>query len=337
MSQINQSKILVVSPAWIGDTVMTQSLFKILKQQQPDCVIDVLSPKGCADVLKRMPEVNDIIISPFGHGDFKLKERMALGKSLRDKKYDQAIVTPNSFKSAFIPFFANIPKRTGWRGEWRYGLLNDVRVLDEQKYPLMVERLIALGLEKDAPLPSEKIWPSFKVTEEQIRETNSALNVNVGGAKILALCPGAAFGPAKRWPTKYFADVANKKIAEGWQVWIFGGPSDADISNEIQTMTNNKCVEFTAKTSVLQAVDLLAQATTVLTNDTGLMHIAAALGREVVVLYGSSSPKFTPPLSERVKILWLEIECSPCFKRECPLGHFRCMNDLLPEKVIAAL
>lgn len=335
--QPTPSKYLIVSPAWIGDTVMTQSLFILLKQNEPDCIIDVLTPKNCADVLRRMPQVNDIIIHPFGHGDFKFSERYKFGKSLRDKQYTHAIVTANSLKSAFIPYFANIPKRTGWRGEWRYGLLNDIRVLDTDRYPLMVQRLIALGLEEGAQLPDPTIWPIMGVTQEQIDQTNQTLDFTVGDKPILALCPGAAFGPAKRWPTQYFADVANEKIKQGWQVWIFGGPSDAIIAEQIQQNTNGQCTNFTAKTSLLQAVDLLAQANKVLTNDTGLMHIAAALGRECIVLYGSSSPKFTPPLSHKVQILWLELDCSPCFKRECPLGHFDCMNQLTPDQVLASI
>lgn len=330
-------KILVVSPAWIGDAVMMHSLIKLLRQNQPDAIIHVLTPKICVDVVKCMPEVNDVIVAAFGHGDRKLNERWVMGKMLLEQNYTQAIITPNSLKSSLIPFFAKIPVRTGWRGEWRYGLLNDMRVLDQKRYPLMVERLLALGLPKDAPLPEEKIWPTLQANTHKINATNQALGLDPDAAPVLVFCPGAAYGPAKRWPAKHFATVANTKIAQGWQVWILGSKSDADIAAEINQLTGDKCHDFTSKTTLAQAIDLIAQAKNVVTNDTGLMHIAAALNRDVIALYGSSSPKFTPPLSERIKILWLAIECSPCFKRECPLGHFQCMEDLLPQQVLDSL
>ena len=221
---------------------------------------------------------------PLGHGQLALRERYQLGKSLRDKGYQQAIVLPNSFKSALIPFWANIPVRTGWRGEMRYFVLNDVRHLDKKRFPLMIERFMALGL---TPSESETFfkegkWDSYPLPELEI-SMDSCLKalanyqINIPEKPILALCPGAEFGPAKRWPEEYYADIANAKLNEGWDVWLFGSPKDAVAADSIMQSTQNRCVNFTGKTKLEEAVDLLSFATLVVSNDSGLMHIAAAL------------------------------------------------------------
>lgn len=332
------AKILIVSPAWIGDMVMTQALLRRLRDQYPEQQLDVLAPAPFTDLVARMPEVTEVIASPFKHGEFNWRARRAFGKSLSQRQYQWAIVTPNSWKSALVPFFANIPKRSGWRGEWRYGLLNDVRTLDEPQFPLMVQRLLALGEPKDAPLLDHKRWwPTLQVSEHAIKQTRQTLNIPATDQPILGLCPGAAFGQSKQWPPEYFADIARAKLAQGWQVWIFGSAADQPAAHLIQAQTQERCVNFAGRTTLGQAIDCLAQCDTVLTNDTGLMHVAAALGKPLVVLYGSSSPKFTPPLSDQAKILQLDLECSPCFERACPLQHFRCMKDLLPELVLPNL
>lgn len=325
------NKILIIAPAWIGDMIMAQTLFKIIKQSAPNTIIHVLAPSWTNPVLARMPEVDLILTAPFAHGELALYKRYKLGKTLRQEQYTQSIVLPNSFKSALIPWWAQIPRRTGWRGEMRYGLLNDMRRLDKHKLPLMVQRFAALGLAKDESLPKELPWPKLQV---QKIEPPHKLNSD---SKVLALCPGAEFGPAKRWPATYFAEVANHKLAANWQVWIFGGNNDQTIAAEIQRLTNNACVDLTGKTDLQQAIDLLALATVVVSNDTGLMHIAASLNRPLVVIYGSSSPQFTPPLSNQVKILSLNLACSPCFKRTCPVKHYKCLQDLQPHMVLESI
>jgi heptosyltransferase-2 len=218
-----KQKILIIGPAWIGDMVMAQTLFKLLKQRLPKSIIHVLAPKWTSPVLERMPEVDKVLVSPFTHGELALYKRYKLGKSLRQENYDQAIVLLNSFKSALIPFWARILRRTGWRGEMRYGLLNDIRILNKNKLPLMIQRFAALGLDKSEVLPETLPWP------ELMAKKNKSV-----AEKVLALCPGAEFGPAKRWPAKYFAEVANNKLAEGWQIWLFGSKNDAKIAAEIQ-------------------------------------------------------------------------------------------------------
>lgn len=331
------TKLLIVGPAWVGDMVMAQSLFKLCKQLNPQMLIDVLAPDVTRPLLSRMPEINKAIALPLKHGEFNLAERYRVGTALRQEGYHQVIVLANSWKSALIPFFARIPQRTGWRGEMRWGLLNDVRYLDKQKLPLMIERFMALGLPAKAALPAMYPKPQLKVSAADLAMTVEKLRLEPQAKPVLALCPGAEYGPAKRWPAAYFAELANAKLAEGWQVWLMGGPKDQTVTQEIQQATANHCIDLAGKTRLTEALDLLSLAQVVVSNDSGLMHIAAALQRPLVVVYGSTDPRFTPPLSEQVKILSLNLPCSPCFKRECPLGHLDCLNKLTSQQVLAAI
>jgi len=331
----NIEKILIVGPAWIGDMIMSQALFKLLKQLYPQVHIDVLAPEWTQALLERMPEVSNAINMPLGHGQLQLKQRWQLGKQLRAQNYDHAIVLPNSWKSAIIPYAAQIPRRTGWIGEMRYGLLNDTRRLNKKKLPLMVERFLALSsIHENKKIDWQSYKPSLEVSITTLTAALNKFNLSATSKPILAICPGAEYGPAKRWPAEYFAEVAKQKIKEGWQVWIFGSEKDQAIAKTIQQLTQNICHDLTGKTTLAEAIDLLSLANLVLTNDSGLMHIAAALQRSMIVLYGSTSPQFTPPLTNDVKILSLNLACSPCFKRECPLGHLKCLKDLTPEMVL---
>ncbi len=330
-------KILIVGPAWVGDMVMAQTLFIYLKSLQ-DCEIDVIAPKWSEPLLDRMPEVRNAFALGIGHGKLMLKERYHAAKSLRTQRYDQAILCPNSFKSALLPFWAKIAVRTGWMGEYRYGLLNDIRKLDKQKYPLMIERFMALALENKEPLRNhEHIHPKLVVDETEVSKALSKFNLDKNSGPILALCPGAEFGPAKRWPDAHYAEVAQQKQKEGWQVWLFGSPKDKSVSDAINQATNNQCHDLTGNTSLAEAIDLLSLANMVVSNDSGLMHIAAALNRNLVVVYGSTSPKFTPPLNEKKEILQLNLSCSPCFDRQCRFDHLNCLNDLQPKLVLDAI
>jgi heptosyltransferase-2 len=332
-----KNKILIVGPAWVGDMVMAQCLFKLLKQRQPDVIIDVLAPAWSLPLLERMPEVASAIVLPFGHGQLALRERYQLGKSLRHKDYTQAILLPNSLKSALIPFFAKIPLRTGWRGEMRYGLLNDIRYLDKARYPLMIERFMVLGLSANEPLPIE--YPSPELITSSASCSRALVEHQLSSAErpILALCPGAEFGSAKRWPAEYYAAVANAKLSEGWDVWLFGSAKDREVTERIMTLTQQRCFNLAGKTKLEEAVDLLSLTTAVVSNDSGLMHIAAALRKPLVVLYGPTSASFTPPLHQQARILTLALECQPCFQRECPLKHHHCMQELVPEMVLDAI
>jgi len=330
-------KILIIGPSWVGDTVMAQCLFKILKQQNPSVQIDVSAQKFLHPLLERMPEANKSIDLNVKHGELGLKKRHKLSKTLRNENYSQAIVLPNSLKSALIPWLAKIPERTGWRGEWRYGLINDLRILDKKQYPLMIERFMALGLPFDAELPEEYPFPKLNVDENTIAAVTEKFGITSQPKPILALCPGAEYGPAKRWPTEYFAEVANQQLNKNWQVWLFGGNKDTEIGETIQNKTQQRCVNLIGKTNLGEAIDLLSLADFAITNDSGLMHIAAALDLSIIAIYGSSSPTFTPPLSDKTKMLTSKLPCSPCFKRKCKFGHYKCLHETTPDKVLELL
>lgn len=332
------TKILIVSPSWVGDIVMSQTLLKVLKQQVPNSSIDLLAPKWSHDLILRMEEVDQVIEFPFSHGEIAFLKRYRLGKLIRENHYDLAIVLPNSFKSALVPFFARIPKRVGFRGEWRYGLLTDVRIMNEKKYPLMIERFMALGFPFHADLPKPYPSPTLRVDLEKRQQLLRYFNLHGHiDRPILALCPGAQFGSAKRWPAEYYGEVARQKLQEGWGVLIFGAKSDVVEAREIQSVTGDRCVNLVGLTHLSEVIDLLSLAKVVISNDSGLMHIASALHLPLIALYGSTSPNFTPPLSRNVKILSLPLSCRPCFERECPLKHFRCMLDLMPSLVLKAI
>lgn len=336
-SKSGSQQILIVGPAWIGDMVMAQSLFKVLKLCQPDVLIDVLAPAWTFSIVSRMPEVNQAISMPAGHGEFKLGERYRLAKKLKQQGYDQAIVLPNSFKAALIPWLAGIPKRTGWRGEYRYGILNDIRVLNKTRYPLMIEQFMALGLPVNAPLPTPYPYPALQISAASQAAVLAKFKRHKSDRPVLGLSPGAAFGPSKRWPEVYFADVAKQKLADGWDVWLFGAAGDQPLIDTIMAATQNQCVSFAGRTELAETIDLVSLTSGIVTNDSGLMHIAAALNKPLVAIYGSTSPDFTPPLSAQAHILKLNLECQPCFKRDCPLLHHRCMRDLLPAQVLAEM
>ncbi len=337
-------KILIIGPSWVGDMVMAQSLFILLKQKYPDGVIDVLAPAWSRPILARMPEVRRAIDMPVGHGSLMWSARRRVGRELRQEGYDQAILLPNSLKSALIPWFAKIPQRTGWKGEMRYGLLNDLRLLDKQRYPLMVQRFDALAFPEGEALPDKLPAPDLHIDEKRIPGLRERFGLS-GDRKILALCPGAEFGPAKQWPEHYYAEVAAQKIADGWQVWLLGSAKDKPVAESITQSLDedprHHCSNLAGVTKLEDAIDLLAIADAVVSNDSGLMHISAALNRPLVVVYGSTSPAFTPPLNEQVAILSVPVDCGPCFKRECPLpdpsGQMKCLNDLTPDRVINAL
>ncbi|MDD0977123.1 lipopolysaccharide heptosyltransferase II [Pseudomonas fontis] len=332
-------RILIIGPSWVGDMVMAQTLFQVLKQRHPECVIDVLAPEWSRPILERMPEVRQALSFPLGHGALELATRRTLGKSLAGQ-YDQAILLPNSLKSALVPFFAGIKQRTGWRGEFRYGLLNDVRKLDKARYPLMIERFMALAYPPGTDLPKPYPRPSLQI-EAASRDAALAKFGLALDRPVLALCPGAEFGEAKRWPSEHYAKVAEIKIREGWQVWLFGSKNDHAVGESIRERLipglREESMNLSGETSLAEAIDLLSCSDAVVSNDSGLMHVAAALNRPLVAVYGSTSPGFTPPLADQVEVVRLGLECSPCFERTCRFGHYNCLRQLEPEAVAAAL
>jgi heptosyltransferase II len=328
-------KALIVAPSWIGDTIMAQPLFARLHANNPGLQLDALAPRWVAPVLQRMDEIAEVVDSPFGHGQLSLRVRWRLARQLAARGYDAVYVLPNSLKSALPPFMAGIPQRVGFTGESRYGLINVRHALDKAALPLMVERFAQLAEPPGTPLPRPVSHPKIRSTAADQLQTLAALGIE-RPPRIAAFCPGAEYGPAKRWPAAHFATLARMLAGAGYAIWLFGSPKDHAIAEEITQLAPGLCRNLCGATALGQAVDLLALADLVVCNDSGLMHVAAALGRPIVALYGSSSPGFTPPLSDQATILSLNLDCSPCFKRECPLGHLDCLNKLSPEQVFAA-
>ena len=328
-------KTLVVAPSWIGDTLLAQPLLMRLVEQ--GAVIDVLAPAWSSPLFARMAEVRKVIASPFGHGDFAFFARRALGKSMASEGYEQAVVLPNSWKSALVPFFAGIPVRTGYKGEARYGLLNNRHLLDKAALPQLAERYAALAQPIGAPLQRPLPQPCLLSTAEQQAAARRELGLPETARPVI-FCPGAEYGPAKRWPSRHFAELARQLASAQSPVWLLGSVKDAPGGDDIVGLAaSDHVVNLCGKTRLDQAIDLLASARWVVSNDSGLMHVAAALNRPLVALYGSSSPTYTPPLSNHAKILSLKLDCSPCFKRECPLGHLHCLEHLTPDQVLAAM
>lgn len=329
-------KVLVVAPSWVGDAVLSQPLLKRLHGRHPDILLDALAPPWTAPLFRHMPEVHEVIEHPFRHGELKVAERYRLGRKLGRAGYQRAIVLPNSFKAALMPLFAGIPQRTGFVGELRRGILNDARPLLKSRYPLMVERFALLAEKPGVPLERPLPFPRLEVSDEARRAARAKLGLSPR-RPVAILCPGAEYGPAKRWPPRHFAELA-MKLAPSYEVWLIGSAKDQTIGDEIRAASGGACLNLCGKTTLDEAIALLAGAALVVTNDSGLMHVAAALERPLIALYGSSSPGFTPPLSADARVLRLDLPCSPCFKRECPLVHFKfkCMLDLAPDEVATA-
>ena len=313
---------------------MTQPLLHRLKHRQADTTIDVYAANWSKAVFSRMPEVSEVITNPFGHGDLKLGLRYREGRALAKRAYDEVVVLPGSLKSALVPFFARIKIRTGFLGESRRGLLNNIHELDEVALPLMVERYAQLAQAPTEVLKRPVNHPHLDVDTTQQQNTLQALGLSQQAAVVF--CPGAEYGPAKRWPSEHYAALAKRFIQDGKQVWLIGSNKDHEVAEEINHLSGGECINLCGKTQIDQAIDLIATAGLVVCNDSGLMHVAAAVGTPLVSVFGSSSPDHTPPLSDKAKILSLNLDCSPCFERVCPLGHTHCLTQLLPEHVYAA-
>ena len=329
------TRILVAGPAWVGDMVMAQSLFITLRQQDPDCLIDVVAPAWSVPLLQRMPQVNQAIELAVGHQQFKLLTRYRVGKQLRQLQYDRAIVLPRSFKSALVPFFARARRRTGYRGEQRYGLINDMRPLDKRILKQTVQRYVALGIDQKFDAAPPIPFPQLRIDAQNQQRLLAALHLNLD-KPLIGFMPGAEYGPAKQWPAQYYQELAVKLTENGYQVWIFGSVKEADLGEQIR-QGNAGVINLCGKTALVDAIDLIALSHSNVSNDSGLMHIACATGRPVVAIYGSSDPAYTPPLSDTAKIIYQKLDCSPCFDRQCRFGHTRCLTEITPQTVLQAL
>lgn len=326
-------RILVIGPAWVGDMIMAQSLLLMLKADNSHHQIEVVAPPWSAELIERMPEVSNSHVLACGHGELGLAKRWQLGRQLRGR-FDQAIVLPRSYKAALLPFFAGITQRTGRAGQARWGLINDPRPSSRDPLIPTVHHYLSLGLNdaKD-PLPNPVPQPHLDVDKQA--QIALKKRFKLPEAPAIALMPGAEYGPAKQWPLKHFRALA-KAIASNQPVLIFGGSKEkaqGEFIAEGLSGVHNLC----GQTRLVEALDLIASCDQAVSNDSGLMHLAAATGVTVHAIYGSSSPVRTPPLSSKAKVHTLSLSCSPCFARQCPLGHTRCLNDLEPKVLMQAI
>ncbi len=327
---IKAQRVLVIAPAWVGDMVMAQVLFSQLKTQGIN-YLAVLAPRWTLAVAKRMPEVDELILGDFAHGQMALSARRQLGKSLIGR-FDTAIILPKSLKAALIPFFAKIPRRIGYVGELRYGLLTDARRLDKKRLPQTIQRFAYLGVDKAVALPP-LVYP--KLHQDSKNQTRLLQQFKLR-QPLLALCPGAEYGPSKQWDLGRVAAVANNAIKTGYQVIALGSPKDTPAIASMQAITP-QIKNLSGKTQLIDAIDLLGLARGVLTNDSGLMHIAAAVNSTVFVVYGSTTPQMTPPLTDK-KVIFADetLACRPCFQRTCPKkgqAFMACMNATTAQQV----
>lgn len=322
-------RTLVISPNWIGDAVMAQPLLQLLRRRHPDRPIDVLAPPSVAPVWRAMPEVAEVLETPFRHGPLQLRERWKYAKVLRQRGYVDSYVLPNTLKYALIPWMAGIPKRVGYKGEMRYGLVNQMHHDTVPPLP-MVPFYAALAASPDA-VPR----PAMQVGRDAMDAVCARLGIATSPA-LVVFAPGAEFGPAKRWPAAHFAALAQAIIAQdaSAQIALLGSPKDKAACDEIIAITGEaNMFNVAGATSLQDAISLIAQARAVVANDSGLLHIASALNRPVIALYGPTDPDHAPPFSDMARSMSLRLACSPCRQRECPLGHQDCMQKLKPDSV----
>jgi heptosyltransferase-2 len=342
--------ILIIAPNWIGDAVMTQPLLASIKVLYPDSIIDVLASTWVAPIYRACSEVSEVIEAPFEHQQLQWSLRKQIAKQVQSKKYQVCFVLPNSFKSALVPWLANIPLRIGYRGEMRFGLLNVV--LDNPSKvnrPPMLKHYLALStlLNDDEvierqPSDSNEITPRLNVSKnakQSVERKLQSANINLGS--IYVMCPGAEYGPSKRWPTDHFASLATQLVSNSPNnhIILLGSQSDQILGAEITSLAkqDSHIHHWCGNTSLDEAIALIGMSKAVISNDSGLMHVAAALSIPQVAIFGSSDPAHTPPLSEKAKVISLNLPCSPCHKKECPLGHLKCLKDILPGQVLTTL
>jgi heptosyltransferase II len=339
-------RILIIAPNWIGDAVMSQPLLAQLKISYPNSQIDVLASPWVAPIYRACTEVHQVIEGKLEHKQLQWGLRKQLAKHFQAMQYHMCFVLPNSFKSALIPWLANIPVRVGYRGELRLGLINfSLKNPSKQNRPPMVEHYLALGtavIRKDHISSKSSITPKLNVSASALQAVEIKLvKAAIDRHAIYVFCPGAEYGPTKRWPSEYFGKLAQSLIADNQnaQIILLGSKSDRVLAENIQMRAHNPTHihNWCGDTSLDEAIALIGLSKAMVSNDSGLMHIGAALKTPQVAIFGSSDPKHTPPLSDKAKIIWLNMSCSPCHKRECPLGHMKCLKDISPEQIFQSI
>ncbi|AKC60160.1 lipopolysaccharide heptosyltransferase II [Blochmannia endosymbiont of Polyrhachis (Hedomyrma) turneri] len=325
-------RILIIAPSWIGDAIMSQTMHRLLVQQDPKIKIDIIASTWNQALFYRMPEIHKVLtLTHAKHGSFPIKKYYQYGKLLqKSQKYQQSIILPNSFKSALIPFFAGIPKRTGWRGEMRYGIINDMRILHPKNFPLMIERYAALAFKKEninntLDLPHPLPLPYLHYNPQELHAISNKFNITDNTTKIrIGICPGAESNQAKRWPIHHYARLILKLINQGYQTILLGSYKEIkigrSIKNSIPKNLQTYCHNLIGLTSLDEAILLIKKCHAIISNDSGLMHIACALHKPVVALYGPSDPNCTPPLYHHTKII--KIKTHNTYKQQTQHSYY---------------
>jgi heptosyltransferase-2 len=333
---MDESPILIVPYMWIGDFVRCHTVVKLLKQRFPARPVDVLTTAMVAPLLDYMPGVRKGIVADLPRMRLALAQQHALASRLRAEKYGQALVMPRTWKSALAPWLAGIPLRTGFVGEARFGLINDLR-FGERRLPRMVDRCASLALPKDEPAPAGWPLPELEVSPSELANWRRRLGLAPDGRPVVALAPGAV-GPSKRWPSAYYADLAQRLAAEGNWIWVVGGPGEKQLAAEIAPPGVGNMRDLTGP-DLRNAILALAAADAAVSNDSGLLHVAAALGTAAIGIFGPTSPWHWAPLNPIAAVIEVagELPCRPCHKPVCRLGHHRCMRDIPADRVAVAV
>ena len=332
---MDESPILIVPYMWIGDFVRCHTVVKLLKQQFPTRAVDMLTTSMVAPLLDYMPGVRKGIVVDLPRTRLALVRQRALSRRLRAEKYGQALVMPRTWKSALAPWLAGIPRRTGFAGEARFGLINDLR-FGERRHPRMVDRCASLALPKNTDPPPEWPLPELKVSPPELANWRRRLGLTHGGRPVVAFAPGAV-GPSKRWPTAYYAELAQRLAADGSWIWIIGGPGEKPLAAEIARAGPDIC-DLTGP-DLRNAILALAAANAAVSNDSGLLHVAAALGTPAVGIFGPTSPWHWAPLNPIAAVIEAANAppCRPCHKPVCRFGHHLCMREISAEQVATAV
>lgn len=321
-------KLLIIPQNWLGDIVMSQTLLKKIKSNNPKTSIDILVNSSLKNLVERMPEINKVIILDCSHRELGLFKRLRLAKEIKKSSYDQSIVLSRSLKSSLIPYFAKIPIRTGELGELRYLLINDLKEFSKESRRKTASRYISMYSDNNEEL-SENYYPSLDSNSENIKNLSEKYDLKKD-KKVIIFAPGAAFGPSKMWPVNKFRELG-KKLNNDFKILILGSNNEKSIGNDI--VTNKNMVNLCGKTSIADAVDLMHISKFCVSNDSGLMHLAAATNTKSISIYGSTSPDFTPPLTKNKDIHYKGMSCSPCFEKKCKYGHYNCLVDIHSDDV----
>jgi heptosyltransferase-2 len=317
---------------WIGDFVRCHSVVKVLKARFPARPVDVLSTALCAPLADYMPELRQAIVVDLPRKRLAYDQHAALAQRLKHESYGTALIMPRTWKAALAPFLAGIPERVGWLGEMRFLLLNEVRY-GERKRPRMIDQCAALALPSDAEQPADWPLPELRVPSAEVAGWRERLGLTATGPAI-ALAPGAV-GPSKRWPAVAYAEVARRLTAQGIAVWVLGGPDEKSLAQEIIADAGPLARDLTGN-DLRGAILALAAADVAVSNDSGLLHVAAALGTLAVGIFGPTSPWHWAPLNPIAAAVQapVRLDCQPCHKPTCRMQHHRCMRDISAEHVL---